>query len=104
MDKVLTGIKQTELRPCSLCRVAVSHAGHPIFYRASLEVCGLNIAAIRRQAGLELMLGGNVRLANAMGPDEDMAKVIERKSEIWICVPCLMEGRLADLLAILGHT
>lgn len=48
-----------------------------IFYRVTIEQCGLDRTAIRRQAGLEMMLGSPA-LAAAMGPDEDIAKILSK--------------------------
>jgi hypothetical protein len=68
------GIKQHEIRKCVLCGKGVAHAGHPLFYRITIEQFGLMKDAIQRQSGLEMMLGGHAKLANIMGPDEDMPK------------------------------
>lgn len=49
----------------------------PIFYRVTVEQCGLDRAAIQRQAGLEMMVG-NAAIAHALGPNDDIAKIISR--------------------------
>jgi hypothetical protein len=88
------GIKQTKIRKCVLCGKGVAHSGHPLFFRISVERCGLNRDAIIRQSGLEQMLGGHAKLANVMGPDEDMAQVIDFQRNLWVCVPCSNEPQL----------
>jgi hypothetical protein len=55
--------------------------------------------AVRRQAGLEMMLGGNATLANIMGPDEDIAKPITDKIDLLICETCAMKPELIAALA-----
>lgn len=54
-------------------------ADGPVFYRVTIETCCLDQGAIQRQTGLEMVIG-NAAIAHAMGPDEDMAKIIDRKA------------------------
>jgi hypothetical protein len=35
-----------------------------------------------------MMMGGNALLANIMGPDEDLAKVIDGNHDLLICMDC----------------
>lgn len=66
-------MKEQELRAhatCSLCRQKIGASGLPLFYRLTVERFGVKLDAVRRQAGLEMMLGGAVRIAQAMGIDE----------------------------------
>lgn len=49
----------------------------PVFYRVSIETCCLDPNAIRRLAGLEALVG-NAAVAQALSPDEDLAKIIHR--------------------------
>lgn len=51
----------------------------PVFYRVRIETCCLNADAIRRQHGLEMMIG-NAAIADAMGLGEDIAKIIDSKT------------------------
>ncbi len=64
------------------------HAGHPIFLRISVDRLGIDANAVRRGHGLELMMGGNVLLASVMGPDEDLAKVIDGQHDMLIRGSC----------------
>ena len=43
---------------------------------------------------MELIIGGNALLANVMGPDEDLAKVIDGKHDMLICIKCASEPLL----------
>lgn len=70
-------MKQTDIKPCCLCGNGVLHTGVPLFYRITIERMGADRHAIERQTGLEMMLGGQARLANVMGPNENMANVID---------------------------
>lgn len=91
LDK-LPGIKQRDIRKCVFCGKGVAHSGHPLFYRITVELCGLMKGAIERQAGLEIMLGGHALLANVMGANEDMAKIIDSQKHLWVCLPCADEA------------
>jgi hypothetical protein len=85
----LPGIKQSEIKPCALCKKGVGHDGNILFWRIRLERAGLHVPAIERQHGLELMLG-SPGLAQVMGNDSDIAKVIDGPHDIWICEPCVI--------------
>jgi hypothetical protein len=67
------------------------HAGHPLFLRISVDRLGIDSKAVQRAHGMELMMGGNVLLANIMGLDEDLAKVIDGRHDMLICIQCANE-------------
>lgn len=94
----LPGIKQRELKPCALCKRGVAHDGNILFWRIRFDRLGLNVPAIERQHGLELLLG-SPRLAQAMGPDADIAKIIDGDHEALVCEPCV-EEKLVGLVLI----
>lgn len=50
----------------------------------------INLKAINRQAGLEMLVGSPV-VALAMGPDEDMAKPLSEEVDIALCSDCETE-------------
>jgi hypothetical protein len=89
----LPGIKQRESKLCALCDQGVGHDTNIMFWRLRFERAGLLPQAIRRQHGLELLLGSPV-LAQAMGPDENIAKIIDGPHEVWVCEPCVMDHLL----------
>lgn len=60
----------------------------PLFYRVTVERFGVKLDAVRRQAGLEMMLGGHVRIAQAMGPDEEMTLPMMDPLVLVVCEPC----------------
>jgi hypothetical protein len=84
-------MKAADLRQCALCKQGVMHAGVPLFWRVSLQRMGVDMAAVRREAGLEMMLGGHVALARIMGPNEDIAAPIGESVEIVVCETCAAE-------------
>lgn len=84
-------MKEIELRrhaTCSMCRKKFGECGSPLFYRITLERFGIRLNAVRRQIGLEMMLGGHVAIAQAMGPDEDMAVPVMEKLVLVVCESC----------------
>lgn len=93
-------MKASEVKKCAGCGKGVAHAGTPIFYRMKLETMGLDAKAIERRAGLEMIFGGGrpgAALAQVMGPDEPIAKVVTT-TEVLICQPCALEPRPLLLL------
>lgn len=84
-------MKERELRAhaiCSLCRKKILEGGLPLFYRLTIERFGVKFDAIRRQAGLEMMLDNHVAIAQAMGPDEDMTMSMMEKLTLVVCETC----------------
>lgn len=84
-------MKHKDLKPCQICRKGVMHAGSPLFLRVTVERLGIDRRAVERAHGMELMMGGNALLANMMGPDEDLAKVINGKKDMLLCHHCASE-------------
>ena len=80
-------MKQTEIENCVLCNKGVAHSRQITFYKITLSRLVLNIGAIQRQTGLEMMLGGHAGVANVMGPNEDMAEVLDTQKAL-ICGEC----------------
>lgn len=83
-------MKERELRQhttCSLCERKTFATGLPLFWTVRIQRFGLNANAVRRQAGLEQLLG-SVAIAQAMGPDEDMATEMHPPIELTVCEDC----------------
>lgn len=97
-------MKERELRQhatCSLCRQKIGHTGLPLFWTVRIERHGIDLAAIRRQTGLTMMLGGNAEIAAAMGPDEDLTKPMMDPVTLTVCEACAVDhsmpvGALAE--------
>ena len=85
-------IKQAGFSPCIRCGKGVMHAGVPVFHRITLEIMGIDARAAQRQAGLEMMLGGNAMIAHAMGPDDDIGIPIGPAQTALICSDCFNDS------------
>jgi len=95
-------MKKAELQKCLLCNKGVMHTGVPLFYRIKIERMVVDLGAIQRQHGLEMMIGSPV-LASVMGPDEDIANSIDKPAEALVCEKCAMERiNLAELNEIIS--
>lgn len=81
-------MKRSEIENCFWCAKGIAHAG-PVFYRMTVDQLVLDRRAIERAAGLEA-LTGNVAIASALGPDEDLAKTVETKRKL-LCAECALE-------------
>lgn len=90
-------MKQTELRKCCKCGKGVMHSGVPIFFRVRIERMAVNLPAVQRQHGLELMLGGHAVLANVMGPNEDLAVNLGEPVTTIVCMDCSIRGTVAEI-------
>jgi len=82
-------MKHRDFKPCCLCGKGVMHAGHVLFLRLSIERLGIRADRVQRAYGMELLMGGNALLANVMGPDEDLAEVIDSQQNLLVCGSCL---------------
>lgn len=84
-------MKEQELRDiatCALCKQPFGHAGLPIFYRVRIEQHGVDLKAIRRQDGLAAYMGSPL-LAQVMGPDQEMTKLLDAR-ELTVCQDCAL--------------
>ena len=73
---------------CAVCKRGVMHNGLPFFYRVTVERHGIQMRAVQQQAGLEMMLGGNVAIAEAMGPDPDATVTLMEPTALTVCETC----------------
>lgn len=89
-------MKQTDLQPCAGCGKGVMHAGSPVFYRATISPMVVNLQAVRRQHGLETMLGSPA-LAHVMGSQEDLAAATSTITAC-VCMDCAITLPLAVIL------
>jgi hypothetical protein len=80
-------MRQNEIQKCVCCGKGMMHAGSPSFYRVAIEHMVINVGAIRRQAGLEMMLGSPA-LAAVMGPDQTLAEAVGKPVTVFVCQGC----------------
>ena len=64
------------------------HTGLPLFWTLAVQRFGIDMQAVQRQHGLELMLGSPA-LAAVMGTDEDLAKPLMDKVDVILCEECI---------------
>lgn len=86
-------MKEAELRKhcdCSICGKKIMHAGLPLFWRVTVERFGVDTGAVRRQAGLAMMLGSPA-LASVMGSDEEMARPVMDPKVLTVCEVCVLK-------------
>lgn len=88
-------MKHAEFSKCAWCGRGMAAAGVH-FYRVSVEMFVLDNAAIRRAAGLEMMVG-NPAIARVMGPNEDLARLMT-KTRALICADCALKAPVAAIL------
>lgn len=83
-------MKEKELRAranCDLCGELLGASGIPVFWTAKLQSHGLKLDAMQRHDGLTALLGGNARLAQVMGADEEMTVTLN-DVDVTICHRC----------------
>lgn len=81
-------MKERELRhhaQCDSCGKKILSKGIPLFYVVTVERYAVDMKALQRQAGVEMMLNNNVPLAQVMGPNEDLAERISGPVKLTIC-------------------
>ena len=81
-------MKQRDIKPCAICERGLMHNGLPLFFRLKFERMGFDRRAIERQHGLEMVIG-HAGIAAVMGPNDDMAKIIDGPHEVLVCEDCV---------------
>jgi hypothetical protein len=80
-------VKKKDFKKCAICGKGVMHSGQIMFYKVSITMMGIDIGAVQRQHGLEMMMG-NAAIAHVMGPDEDLAKPLGKPETGLVCQDC----------------
>lgn len=95
-----TPLDAAEIKPCAFCGKGMMHGGEITFYQVDLAQCVVDIAAVQRLHGLEMMMMGNVGIARALSPDTAIARRLPATRHL-VCQPCLLrKDGLAQLFAI----
>ena len=99
-------MKQTDFKPCGHCHKGIMHTGVPLFYRVTIERMGLDLQAVHRQHGLEMVMNGHAKIANIMGANEDMGLPIGPASIGLLCEQCAndYEHTFAEISEALSKT
>jgi hypothetical protein len=83
-------MKEAELRKlarCCCCQRLIGETEVPIFYVLTLERYAMDLSAVVRQSALETMVG-SVVVAQALGPNEDLAKPLMIPRREMVCEKC----------------
>ena len=92
-------MKEDEVRKlatCAICHKKLGasikeHHNLPIFWKVTAQRFMFDEGAMRRQAGLEMMIG-HVGLARALSPNEDLAQPMDEKPMVFsVCDHCALE-------------
>lgn len=103
MTETFPGIKRDEIKKCAVCTRGVGHSGSPQFFRMKIESAILDAQAIQSQHGLEQFFGGGPAaacLANVMGPNADLAKIVSNSGWLWICSECFCGPKALNVPAM----
>lgn len=83
-------MKAEQITSCASCKKGMMHDGSILFYRVTVEPFVLDMAAVQRRHGEEMMMGP---LAASLGRQEDLAKTVEgTETQKLICSSCLLTG------------
>lgn len=96
--KDLPGLNAAELAslgPCAVCGKKLGESGDITHYGLTIERFCMIPQAVKRAAGLELAIGA---LASVMGPNEDLAKVVDGPKTVLIHESCSNSIMLLELL------
>jgi len=79
--------------PCVICRRQMLATGLPIFYRVTVQHCGLDAKAVQQHVGLGMMLGGGasgMALADVMGAHKPPV-VVMSSGTVNLCHACAQD-------------
>ena len=96
-------MKRRDLQPCVVCKKGLAHNRGLTFYRVKIDHMVFDVAALGRLHALESLFGGGsggAALAEAMGPDEDLAQEITSTGTVLVCQDCGIETLLHAVLEI----
>ena len=85
-----------KLGECVICGRKQLAGAVPVFYTVTISRGGFRQDAVRRAAGLEMMVGGP--LAAVMGSDEPLAEVIDGPHSVFVHEECA--GEIGHLLRL----
>ncbi len=89
-------MKQSELEKCAFCDKGMMHNQSPVFYRVKLDNMVIDVAAVQKAHGMEMMMGGNAALAQIMGPNEDIAVEMDSVTKL-VCLDCAVSTPIMAL-------
>jgi hypothetical protein len=87
-------ISREDLRPCPMCGKGLMHNGLPLAWKITMHRLGIDVNAVRREQGLEMLMGGSVALARAFSPNSEFGLEIEKPITVMVCEPCALDDRI----------
>jgi len=77
--------------PCASCGKHILDTGLPIFYRLTVQHCGIDAKAVQQHVGLGMMLGGGgMALADVMGAHKQPV-VVMNSGTVNLCHACAQD-------------
>ena len=77
----MSELRRNDIKRCSLCGRGVMHSNYIFFYRVKVEQFVIDVSAVARAHGADMMMGP---LAAVMTPDEPLAKGLG-EHELIVC-------------------
>lgn len=94
--EAMPGLKEADLAPCAICGGSV--VGRSVIsYRVVLETIMVDPTAVAARLGLGVAIG-NQALAAVIGPDRDLAKILDTIGPKFMCLECAARMPVASLL------
>lgn len=92
--------KRKDISDCAVCGGKLMAKGSLTFYRLNIERLIFDVQAIREQHGLETMMGSPM-LASVMGPDQNLALLLDGPCEVLVCENCAISPLNVCMLPII---
>lgn len=94
-------MKRNEIKNCVVCDRGVCANNNLTFYKLQLTSYLVDVGAVRRQTGLEELIG-HPGIANALGADEDIAIQTCVDGVVLVCLTCATHASLAEIIESLA--
>ena len=99
-DQRIQPLQRAEIRKCDCCGKGLMHDSSLNVYRVRVESHVLDVRALGRQMGLEMVFGGGSSgavLADVMGPERSYSVPLVAR-DVVICFDCALKFPAAALL------
>lgn len=89
-------LDRSELEKCFFCEKGMMHGGTILFYEITVGQCVVDLPAVQRQAGMDMLMG-HPALGMALSPDTRVAHRLPAK-RVLICAGCALEPQVIPLV------
>ena len=99
--KDLVRLGDDALGPCACCGKLMLALPSPVFYRVTVEYCGVDAKAVQQRVGLAQFFGGGAEglaLSGIMGSHQKPVLVMA-KGTVNVCLNCSMDATIAQIHA-----